>query len=866
MKRLPVFLSFFLSLFIFASKTFAACSPPTDYSSCPQLNPDLNINNRGYALIKGQLQYIPFQHPIDPNAPQLSTLFPGNPTPAITALYQVNDWNWSTNSPDGPIPRPPDLPSQYDWATLVGFLASPGQAVLVPASGYTIGEGNQAIVLYASPNSITIHYGLEDSVASGYTIHLQNIRVDPQLLSLYNQLNQEGREALPALAAGEKIGEAVSNSVLVSIRDSGALMDPRWLYDWFQKLDPAVAKNLVLKWMRLIASQKYGTCQTDRPFLGGPPTKGESFELTVTVPFYSSEETDEKVKTLLKTINLDFPDNQSIAHHLHWDTLPELVPFSYTPKVGMASSLGKITYEVCEKGTTHYFAVEKMVEFETPGWMNELADTGQELAKAFFPLGSVAFSQAQAPYNMFNERVRVLGDKTPSPQGQKHSYSINLYPQIIHVGGNEYSVCWSFMPQAEGCGLYDLSGDFKIFVKGKVVYERFWGPQRFIDSPYFCTYEPFNGPVSITASPGDVVGFEVKVTNLNHDCAEDPRQSGLLEGYVECTIGEGGEIKNCSSASLPMPTPEPRICEDYSPQGQKLIPEAVCVSEFCFFEDTFTNPAQRIINELVGSGVSVELAIQKLLNKFPLYETKTYIITPVIQTPYTAQADYFLRMKFFSLFKTSSLSAKRAFGFKHALQNSTQVASVSLPDFPPQTFPSLLEIYGQAGVKNSYDWVQKALTPSKYNNEPFPYSAEDLTTSLPFREVSTVVLEKIGKNKNWVIEQVRSYWKNSKIGEKWDFVYNQAIAKGWNPAFVIALWIEESGASGVDAYDLGCLGAPANNLEKQLDCLFSLPYADSSFEEFMCNYSEGESAPCVFKLNPNFPKNLEFWYQQLTKP
>ena len=30
--------------------------------------------------------------------------------------------------------------------------------------------------------------------------------------------------------------------------------------------------------------------------------------------------------------------------------------------------------------------------------------------------------------------------------------------------------------------------------------------------------------------------------------------------------------------------------------------------------------------------------------------------------------------------------------------------------------------------------------------------------------------------------------------------------KRLEPAFVIALWIEESGASGVDAYDLGCLG------------------------------------------------------------
>jgi hypothetical protein len=115
-----------------------------------------------------------------------------------------------------------------------------------------------------------------------------------------------------------------------------------------------------------------------------------------------------------------------------------------------------------------------------------------------------------------------------------------------------------------------------------------------------------------------------------------------------------------------------------------------------------------------------------------------------------------------------------------------------------------------------------------------------------------------------VVEQVLKSWPNSKIKDQWDFVYQQAVSHGWNPAFVIALWIEESGASGVDAYDLGCLGAPANNLSAQLNCLFSRPYANSSFEEFMCQYSEGKPAPCQFTLNPNFPGNLEYWYRLLT--
>ena len=106
-------------------------------------------------------------------------------------------------------------------------------------------------------------------------------------------------------------------------------------------------------------------------------------------------------------------------------------------------------------------------------------------------------------------------------------------------------------------------------------------------------------------------------------------------------------------------------------------------------------------------------------------------------------------------------------------------------------------------------------------------------------------------------------WNESLIKDRWDYVYDEAVKKGWNPAFVIALWIEESGASGVPAYDLGCLGGEANNIESQLNCLFNLSYRNAPFEEFMCIYSDGK-APCDFSVNPNFPGNLGYWYFKIT--
>ncbi len=125
------------------------------------------------------------------------------------------------------------------------------------------------------------------------------------------------------------------------------------------------------------------------------------------------------------------------------------------------------------------------------------------------------------------------------------------------------------------------------------------------------------------------------------------------------------------------------------------------------------------------------------------------------------------------------------------------------------------------------------------------------------------------EKKQAVINQALTSWPKSKISSHWDYVYNQALSHKWNPAFVIALWLEESGASGVDAYDLGCLGGNRNDIASQLDCLFKRPYANQTFRVFMCKYS-GEKEDCytnsdyIFLNNPHFPTNLGIWYYRLT--
>lgn len=92
----------------------------------------------------------------------------------------------------------------------------------------------------------------------------------------------------------------------------------------------------------------------------------------------------------------------------------------------------------------------------------------------------------------------------------------------------------------------------------------------------------------------------------------------------------------------------------------------------------------------------------------------------------------------------------------------------------------------------------------------------------------------------------------------------------WSPAFLLALWIEESGASGVRAWDMGCTAVPQNNLDAQLRCVAGLrstsPYNQHnppSYEQFMCYFSEGHY-PCNFSGNPHFVNNFTSWFNRLS--
>lgn len=128
------------------------------------------------------------------------------------------------------------------------------------------------------------------------------------------------------------------------------------------------------------------------------------------------------------------------------------------------------------------------------------------------------------------------------------------------------------------------------------------------------------------------------------------------------------------------------------------------------------------------------------------------------------------------------------------------------------------------------------------------------------------------------------------IKDCYNDLVSRAKAAGYDPAFVMAIWIEESGASYYAKYptvaDFGCaVNTPRADFAAQLTCFLGLKsfYSGSTFNscrsgsgvtmnDFLLIFSEGfnackpENASCYkkFCLNPQFPGRIRDYYSRVS--
>jgi hypothetical protein len=205
------------------------------------LHADKNLALRSYGATAPPLRELVNYGSDDPTQPpQFATLFQPYRVPPLVNFYRVYHWNWAPSPAPGSRGNPiTDYP-----ATALGLQTTPGDVLHVPASGYGIGGGMEVLILFADEDSITLRYTREDSSAPpGYTVHVDNICTDPNLLALYNALDvstgpryqyPNAAYNLPNLPAGKPFGTARGGEIVVAIVDTGTFLDPRSCNEWWQ--------------------------------------------------------------------------------------------------------------------------------------------------------------------------------------------------------------------------------------------------------------------------------------------------------------------------------------------------------------------------------------------------------------------------------------------------------------------------------------------------------------------------------------------------------------------------------------------------------------------------------------------------------
>lgn len=203
---------------------------------------DKNISLRGYApnTDPGLKRELVDYGCDDANAPQFATLFQPARVPSFVDFYYTHNWAWAPSPDPGsrgdPVTTPP--------VTALGLRTTPGEVLRVPESGYDIGLGMEVLVIFADADTVALRYTRDDSSApSGYTLHVDNICTDPNLLALYDTFDDypdapryqypNPSYDLPHLPAGRPLGTARGGEVVIAISDAGTFQDPRSCNEWW---------------------------------------------------------------------------------------------------------------------------------------------------------------------------------------------------------------------------------------------------------------------------------------------------------------------------------------------------------------------------------------------------------------------------------------------------------------------------------------------------------------------------------------------------------------------------------------------------------------------------------------------------------
>lgn len=196
------------------------------------------------------------------------------------------------------------------------------------------------------------------------------------------------------------------------------------------------------------------------------------------------------------------------------------------------------------------------------------------------------------------------------------------------------------------------------------------------------------------------------------------------------------------------------------------------------------------------------------------------------------------------------------------------------------------DAYGLGGVKAAWNFVQKALGAKEVAAETFGYTSTGLFWgSLSGSDSLDFCIDYMNPNINvsdptGIQTMISRSWPGANLN-RWDEVIQRSRENGINPAFSIAIWIEEGGGGGLVSgeggrtyranSEFGCFPGGNTDLKLSFDQSFNC-FLNFTAKERPNNFTDwvryfcGPKADPICSNNPGFLRRIKSIYSQVVPP
>ena len=418
---------------------------------------------------------------------------------------------------------------------------------------------------------------------------------------------------------------------------------------------------------------------------------GQSFIWTKTVCW---DNYTEAISAIIQGIETKISDTQQLASSLEVSNENLLLPAEENESEGLEST-GEIGFEACILNTRDYFEVKESIKIQIPD-SYELASTNATQLAGYLSLPESSLNRLTRFHDSNNPGNSYLAQKLSNSQIINQPAVLADATSCPNIGfsawGEGGRLCWG-IEGVTGVGYDACDWGYEITVGGVLV-----AGIPMVGGGGNCLIKPpesgatritchDGGAVPVSFSGSQTVGLNITQVSGAQDCRPDFTRT------VDCAVRADGEIVCTDASGNPIAAPERPECLPRDNKGEPLDSDVNVANSGAASIPIRHGSSQESFWDVFGRAIGV-------------CKRRKFVFTPITNVPFTFPDEGIQR----GLYQLMSLPGdEEAFNF---LDSETQENAFGVQSKGSrEAFDTDLDIFGQKGVENAYDYTKELLTP-----------------------------------------------------------------------------------------------------------------------------------------------------------